>query len=328
MKKVPDSVAVHIVTYNNEKTIGPCLTALKKQSFPGIIVCIIDNNSQDETVAIVKNFRPDNFIRNAKNLGYAAAHNQALHRTKSTYVLTLNPDVVLDPRFIEQMVKAFQSSPSRVGSAAGLLLRVDTIDGQSHVVDGAGLGVKANRRQFLRYEGQKIYTVPSRVTTIFGPDGSAAFYKRAMLNDIDLGDGIFDESFFMHKEDVDVCWRAQLRGWTSLFVPTARANHIRFFRAGKRHGIDPVMKSIAVRNRYFLMTKNELPLLFLRDFLWIGLYDFGILLYLLLQERSSLIALAQYRAALSDVLKKRRSIQRKRTVPQSYMAQWFVWSAT
>jgi GT2 family glycosyltransferase len=323
MKKMTHKVAVHIVTHNSADTIPSCLKALQKQSFRNIVICIIDNNSTDNTAQIANKFAPDVLVKNTQNIGYAAAHNQALRYTKSEYVLTLNPDVLLGDRFIERMVGSIDGSPARVGSAAGLLYRVNSLSEISQQIDGAGLYMRRNRRQLLRHEGKYADTLVWKQEVIFGPDGAAAFYRREMLEDINLGDGVFDEDFFMHKEDVDVCWRAQLRGWSSLFVPDAQARHIRTFRAGQRKHIDSSMRMMAVRNRYYLMIKNELAMLFLRDFPLIALYDFGIFLYLLLKERSSLVAYAQVIQALQRLVQKRSRIQAHVVVGLFDMAHWF-----
>lgn len=318
-------VAVHLVTHNSATTIGVCLSALRKQTFRDLKICVIDNNSTDETVKLVRKYNPDILILNAKNVGYAAGHNQALGLTQSKYVLTLNPDVLLDARFIEQMVNTLETSQERIGSAAGLLFRVNNLHEEPQFIDGAGLYMQVNRRQLLRLEGREVAKHELHNELIFGPDGAAAFYRREMLNDIDLGDGVFDESFFMHKEDVDVCWRAQLRGWSSMFVSLAHARHIRTFRAGKRQQIGNTMRRMAVRNRYYLMIKNELGLLFLRDLFFIVIYDVGIFMYVLLKEQSSLSAYTQVTQSLPRLLLKRSRIQITKIVSVYDMAHWFRW---
>jgi len=325
MRHERSTVAVHLVTHNSATTIGVCLIALRKQTFRDLKICVIDNNSTDETVKLVRKHAPDTLILNAKNVGYAAGHNQALGLTQSKYVLTLNPDVLLDARFIEHMVNTLETSQERFGSAAGLLFRVNNLHEESQFVDGAGLYMQANRRQLLRLEGQEVAKHELHDEPIFGPDGAAAFYRRDMLNDINLGDGVFDESFFMHKEDVDVCWRAQLRAWSSVFVSRAKARHIRTFRAGKRQQVGKIMQRMAVRNRYYIMIKNELGALFLRDVLFIAVYDLGIFLYVLFKEQSSFVAYVQVIQQLPVLMQKRSRIQASKVVGVSEMAHWFRW---
>ena len=62
---------------------------------------------------------------------------------------------------------------------------------------------------------------------MFGVCAAAALYRRAMLEDVRLGDDYFDSTFFVYLEDVDLDWRARLRGWKAYYVPDAVAEHER-----------------------------------------------------------------------------------------------------
>jgi GT2 family glycosyltransferase len=313
-------IAVHIVTYNSAAVIGSCLQALQDQD-ADFDVCIVDNASTDGTAERIASagYR---VITNTANLGYAAAHNLALAQSDSEYVLTLNPDVLLQPGYLSAMTQALDSQPT-AGSAAGALLRVDHINDAPHAVDGIGLFMRRNRRQGLLLENAAPSEIPVESRPIFGPDGAAAFYRRAMLDDIAVNGEIFDTDFFMHKEDVDLCWRAQLAGWSSLYVPQARAHHIRTFRPGHREKVDRALRRYAVRNRYLLMLKNEIPALFLRDLPWIVLYDAAILGYLLLREPSSLAALAEAWKLRKSMIEKRHIIHARRKASREDIAVWF-----
>lgn len=300
-------ISVHIVTYQSASTIETCLEALLRQQDADFAVCVIDNASRDDTVARVRRF--DVPLRvNTHNSGYAAAHNQAIDQTSSDYVLTLNPDVQLQPGFLAAVIGAMDTQP-QAGSAAACLLRVDQLGQPPQVMDGSGLYMRRSRRQGLRNEGIAIDQRPRQHLPIFGPDGAAAVYRRAMLDDIRIDGEVFDHDFFMHKEDVDVCWRAQLRGWEAVYVPGAVAHHVRAFRPGQRDRVSPEMRFLGLRNRYLLMLKNEHPAHFLRDLPWIAAYDLGILGYVLLRERGSLAAYRSLFGLRRQMLAKRRSIQ-------------------
>src|SRR5215208_6203933 len=114
-------ISVHIVTYNSAHVIETCLESVIQQRGADYDILVIDNASQDDTVSRVKSFGAM-VIQNTTNAGYAAAHNQAIMLTQSEYVLTLNPDVWLEPDFLRSMTAALDRNP-RVGSAAGCLLR-------------------------------------------------------------------------------------------------------------------------------------------------------------------------------------------------------------
>lgn len=314
-------ISVHVVTYNSQATLGLCLEALSRQDYPDFQVVIFDNASKDETCEIARSsgYR---LIESDVNVGYAQAHNRLIDQTDSEYVLTLNPDVSLDPNFLDAMHHALDAD-LKLGSATGCLLRVEQLGDPTNVIDSAGLAMQRNRRQRLLGEGVNVADYPAKPQAIFGPDGAAAFYRRAMLDDIRVADEVFDADFFMHKEDVDVCWRAQLRGWKSLYVPEAKAYHVRGFRPGQRHDIPPHIRTLSVRNRYLLSIKNEIPAHFLRDLPFILFYDAGVIAYLLLRERESLGAFRSLWQLRRRMLQKRHLIQSRRRVDASDIARWF-----
>ncbi len=314
-------VSVHIVTYNSARTIESCLQSVMAQRGVDIQVCVIDNASTDDTLQRVHAFGVEIFV-NTRNVGYAAAHNQAIDATTSDYVLTLNSDVWLDPGFVAALTEAV-GPDSRIGSAAGCLLRVEQLGDSPTQIDSAGLFMRRSRRQSLRAEGRSASLRPTDSVAIFGPDGAAAFYRRTMLDDIRVQNEVFDSDFFMHKEDVDVAWRAQLRGWASLYVPGAIGHHIRTFRPGQRQGVSATMRFHGTRNRYLLMLKNESPAHFLRNLPWIAAYDLGILAYMLLRERETLAAFRSAWALRRRMIEKRRIIQARRRVGWADLSRWF-----
>jgi GT2 family glycosyltransferase len=314
-------VSIHMVTYNSAATVEACIRSVFAQRDIDYRLVVVDNASSDETVALTRALGVEVTV-NSENRGYAAAHNQALRQTDSVYVLTLNPDVVLQPGFLASMVAALESNP-RAGSASGCLRRVDRLEEQSDIIDSAGLFMRRNRRQGLRCEGEPAAGCARTPAFIFGPDGAAALYRRAMLEDIAVFGEIFDEDFFMHKEDVDICWRAQLRGWQSLFVPDAMALHIRTFRPGQRQNVSDDLRFWGVRNRYLLLLKNEIWGGLLRDLIFVAGYDVAILVYLLVFERRTLAALRSAWLLRRKMLKKRQVIQASRSANWKQLAPLF-----
>jgi GT2 family glycosyltransferase len=301
-------VSVHIVTYNSAATIATCLKALLDQTFTDLDIRIIDNASADDTVRRINQMGVD-VICNPVNVGYSAAHNQAIDSTNSTYVLTLNPDARLAPTYIESLTHVLDANP-QVGSAAGCLLRVGDLDEDPTVIDSTGLLMRPNRHAGLRYEGLPVSERPMQIDPIFGPDGAAAFYRR-------------DTDFFLQKEDIDLCWRAQLRGWSSLYVPYAIARHVRTFRPGQRKRVSAQLRFYGIRNRYLLVMKNDVLGHFLHDFAAIALYDMLILAYVALKEQESWSAFLSAMSMFRKMMKKRQVIQSGRRVELDQLRRWF-----
>ncbi|MDI9261085.1 glycosyltransferase [Alicyclobacillus sendaiensis PA2] len=128
-------VQVQIVTYNSASHIGRCLQSLAKQTAVIDRVLVIDNASTDDTAAIARaaNVR---VLQMERNVGYAGGHNQGFRMAIEfgmDVVVTLNPDVELDPQYIDAAVETLWEKPNR-GAVTGRLIR------PNGCIDGVGLG--------------------------------------------------------------------------------------------------------------------------------------------------------------------------------------------
>jgi GT2 family glycosyltransferase len=119
-------VSVTVVTWNSEKYLRDCFAALATQDYRDLEVTIVDNASEDGTRAILKDADPAwHVIYNDKNVGFAAGQNQAIRASRGNFVLCLNPDVMLSPNFITQLMSAAGESCFDAGVFCGKLLRWD-----------------------------------------------------------------------------------------------------------------------------------------------------------------------------------------------------------
>src|ERR1700760_4473452 len=117
-----DFVSVTIVTYNSGRFIKRCLESVLAQKYPHREVIVVDNASTDGTVDILEQFEDRcQVYYNDENIGFAAAQNQAIGLSRGEWVLTLNPDVLLLPNFIQALVAAGQLD-AKIGSVCGKLL--------------------------------------------------------------------------------------------------------------------------------------------------------------------------------------------------------------
>jgi GT2 family glycosyltransferase len=160
---------------------------------------------------------------NNSNVGFAAAQNQALARSSSDWVLVLNPDVVLLPRFIEQLVERAQVD-SRVGTVCGRLLAInrDLQVPEKPLIDSAGLYFTPAMRHFDRGWHEPDDGRFRDLEYVFGASAAAALYRREMIADISDGANFFDPDFFAYREDADVAWRGAIAGM-ALSVRSRRA---------------------------------------------------------------------------------------------------------
>src|SRR5436190_11272537 len=104
-----DFVSVTLVTYNSGRFIKRCLESVLAQKYRDKEIIIVDNCSTDGTADILEQFEDRcQIVYNSENIGFAAAQNQAIGLSSGDWVLTLNPDVLLFPDFIQVLVDAGQ----------------------------------------------------------------------------------------------------------------------------------------------------------------------------------------------------------------------------
>src|SRR5260370_14013905 len=205
-----DRVSVTIVTYNSGRFIKRCLESVLAQKYPNKEIVVIDNASTDGTIDILELFEDGcRIVYNDENVGFAAAQNQAIRLATGDWVLTLNPDVLLLPNFIQALVDAGQIDP-KVGTVCGKLLAIlasfDLPD--KPLVDSTGIYFTPMLRHLDRGSQEVDNGHYLRHDYVFGATAAPAFYRRAMLDDISLEDEFFDRDFFVYREAAHVAWRA------------------------------------------------------------------------------------------------------------------------
>ena len=322
-----DSVSVTIVTYNSGHFIKRCLESALAQKYAHKEIIVIDNASTDGTVDLLEQFDDRcRIIFNAENIGFAAAQNQAIQMAKGDWILTLNPDVLLWPNFIQSLADAGQID-DRVGTVCGKLLTIKSTYEfpEEPLVDSTGIYFNPMLRHLDR-GSQEIdkghYLVNEYV---FGATAAAALYRREMIDDISIQGEFFDPDFFVYREDADVAWRAQLLGWRCLYTPNALGYHVRNVLPGNRRALPAVINMHSVKNRFMMRLKNMTGDLYRRNWMSITARDFVVLGCCVTRERTSLRAFWYVAKSWRRILEKRQHIMARKRVSDEYMASWFAY---
>lgn len=304
------TISVCIVTYNSVIDISKCLESLDSQTYPITQIIVVDNASTDGTPDVIKSFLFDKttmrLIVNPINVGYTPGQNQAIGNTNTDYVLILNPDVILYSDYIEKIIEIMEADRN-IGSASGQLL----LTHNSQLIDSAGLKLTRTRNAYDLGAGEKT-TKWNSASYVFGVTGSAAIFRRRMIEDISIDGQFFDEQFFAYKEDVDVAWRAKRLGWKAYYLPSAKALHSRGWKKGGRQSIPLFVRQHSYMNRFYTLIKNE-PL----GWHWIVLLpqiaaiEIVKLVYILLREPALFRCLPTLWRTLPDMIRKRKAINEK-----------------
>jgi GT2 family glycosyltransferase len=320
-----DLVSVTVVTYNSGRFIKRCLESVLEQKYRDLEVVVVDNASTDGTVDILEQFADRcRIYYNDENIGFAAAQNQAIALARGDWVLTLNPDVLLLPNFIQAMVEAGQVDP-KAGSVCGKLLTIrPSFDlPEKELVDSTGIYFTPMLRHLDRGSQEVDNGHYLNFEYVFGATAAAALYRRQMIEDISIDNEFFDPDFFVYREDADVAWRAQLMGWRCVYTPLARGYHVRAVLPGNRRALPPVINMHSVKNRFLMRIKNMTPDLYRRNWWSITSRDLVVLGACLLHEHSSLKAFTYLLGNCKRIWSKRREIMRRRRAKDDYIASWF-----
>jgi GT2 family glycosyltransferase len=314
-----------VVTHNSGPFIGRCLDAVFRQEYESLEVIVVDNASEDETRLALAPYRDRiRLIENDSNAGFAAAQNQAIAASHGQWILTLNPDVLLEPSFIARLVEA-GGLDARAGSVCGKLLRLrrDLTIPPTPRIDSTGIYFTRAMRHFDRGWNEADDGRFNQTEYVFGASAAAALYRREMIADVSLDDGFFDPDFFTYREDADVAWRAQLLGWRCIYAPQALAHHVRRLVNGSRLGAPAILKMHSVKNRFLMRIKNMTGDLYRRNWLPATSRDLLVAGGCLFYEPGSLPAFWRLARCLPRAIAKRRRIMKRRVASDEYLAIWF-----
>lgn len=324
------SYAVVVVTHNHADTINACLAAVSQLEPAPVSVVVLDNASQDRSADVAASWAgriPLQLVRQDANTGYAAGGNAGVAATKSTWVLLLNPDCAPRPDYVARLQRAVAARPERdrIGSATGKLYRALGTDlAEDSVIDAAGMVVTPSGRHFDRGAGEVDHGRFNSPAWVFGGTGAGTLYRRSALEDVAYPEGeVLAESFFAYREDAELAWRLQWRGWRCLYNPVAVACHGRRFRPEEGRQGHSIINRHSVRNRFLLRLHCADVWWHFACFPWWLIRDLTVLGACVTVERSSLLALAEVWRLRHNAARHRRWVMKRRVAPSQRLSQWF-----
>lgn len=317
------SISVVVVTWNHRSFLPGCLDALLSQAYPRLDVLVVDNASTDGSARWLARSHPDlPFHVFPANRGFSAALNWGIDHTQGDWVLSLNPDVVVRPGFLQKLIRVARRG-KRAGAVAPKLLRAD----DPTLLDSTGLFIRRNRSPYDRGQGEPDRGQYDASPFVFGACGAAALYRRDMLEDLAIDGEIFDEGFFAYYEDADLAWRAHQRGWEGVYAPQAVATHVRGWGDTLRrrgHATKaPRGPRLALRNRYLMCIKNDAWRYFLADLPRILAAELPRAAYAAVTMPSVLLGWFDLLRQWPQAMEKRRQVRARKTVTDAQIRRWF-----
>jgi GT2 family glycosyltransferase len=227
------SVTALVVTWDSAADIERCLRSLDLVEHEAFDIVVLDNASDDDTVARVEAIQaaprrhPLALVRLPENRGFCGAVNIGVRRSDADAVLLVNPDATVEPDTVSRMVQVLVDHPT-CGSVQPKVLRLGSdpvvIDTTGHLLTRPRLVL--NRGSGEADDGR--YETPGEV---LGVSGALALHRRTMLEDVAILTGsareYLAEDLVAYFDDVDLDLRARMRGWTARYEPAAIGHHAR-----------------------------------------------------------------------------------------------------
>jgi GT2 family glycosyltransferase len=221
-----ETISAIITSRNSRNYILSCVAALLEQTRPVDEILLVDRGSTDETLDLVRTQFPSvRVVHSHRDLGTARSLNEGIRRTSGDFLLLLSPEVQISTCYVEELlskVHAQGQAADRVGSASGKMFKM--FRGPS-ILESAGLEFDHDRATpAKRGEGASGNGSFEKEEYVFGAAPGASLYRRRTIEDIAVDREYLDENFSRGVDEFDLAWRTQLRGWRSLYVPTATAH--------------------------------------------------------------------------------------------------------
>jgi GT2 family glycosyltransferase len=219
------SVAIVILNWNGKDHLAQFLPSVLATDYENISVVVADNASTDDSIAFLKKDFPSvKLVALEKNFGFASGYNQALKQVDADYYMILNSDVEVTPGWIDPLVKLLESDPAHAacqpkllswkqrdyfeyaGAAGGWLDLYGYPFGRGRIFDIC----EPDRGQY------------DKTAEIFWASGAALMIKSKVFHEA----GGFDDYFFAHQEEIDLCWRLKLKGYKIFCCPDSVVYHL------------------------------------------------------------------------------------------------------
>ncbi len=302
MSALVPEVSVVIPNWNGYRWLPDCLRSLRGQTLAPLEVIVVDNGSSDGSLAYLRDEHPDvRLLELGRNTGFAVAANRGLEAARAEFVALLNTDVVLDPDWLERVVRAIVDQDD----IASVACKMVSLSDPHELYDAGDVlrrdGACVQRGRFTHDDGR--FDQPGEV---FGACAGAALYRRTAVSAV----GGFDERYFAYLEDVDLALRLRLAGWQCRYEP-ALAQHA---GEGSSHQLPDGHRRLVTRNTVYLIVKvfplRWLPFVAYRQCAWAWHAK------LERRLRAHLRALASVAPLLGPALSDRRRLrpQRKRMI--------------
>lgn len=272
------SVAIVILNFNGRNYLEKFLPSVIASTYSNKKIIVADNASVDDSVSFVKkNYPSIEILLNTQNDGFAGGYNWALQHVQSDYFILLNSDVEVTPNWIEPIIELMEAD-KKIAACQPKLVSFyqrqffEYAGASGGWIDSLGYPFSRGRIFDVLEKDEQQY---DEIQQIFWATGAAMFVKSEIFHEMNG----FDASFFAHMEEIDLCWRMQIAGYTIYANPKSVVYHVgagTLPRGGRKVFLN-------FRNNLMMLAKNlpvsekcwKLPFRFVLDGIsaWKGLFN-------------------------------------------------------
>lgn len=321
MQSIKD-IAVVILNWNGKALLNTFLPSVLAHSADAQIY-VADNASTDGSVAFLKtNFPEVKIIQNTINGGYAKGYNDALQKVKEPILCLLNSDIEVTPNWLDPILDEFNANSETAIIQPKLL----DYNKKTHFEYAGAAGGFIDKYAFPYCRGRIFNTIEEDLgqyndtQNIFWASGACFFIRKSVFQKLNG----FDESFFAHMEEIDLCWRAYNHSYITKYVGASTVYHV---GGATLKSTNPRKTYLNFRNSLFTLVKNTDSNLFFRTFLRMkldGIAAFRFLFQLQLHHFFAIVkAHVSFYAALPRLLKERKQLEKR---PNYFRFNSIVWS--
>lgn len=244
------SLSVVILNYNGGDFLIKCLKSLLAvRDEAALDIWVVDNVSSDNSFKNAKMLYPDfHYIENSQNLGFSGGNNVALRQVKGEYVLILNPDTEITKGVLVKLLKYMEDHPEAGVCSPKVELSDGSIDWASHrgfPTPWASFKYYFLGDDSLYHLSDRDFSRPHEVDSV---SGAFLLTRREILDKV----GLFDESYFMYAEDLDLCYRIKKTGYKIMYLPEVKIIHYKGVSSGlKKHSQEITTANLESRMKAF-----------------------------------------------------------------------------
>lgn len=246
-------VAVVILNWNGKKFLEKFLPSVFEYNSSIAEIIVADNASTDDSISFLKSTYPKvRIIQNTGNGGFAKGYNDALKFVEAEYYVLLNSDVEVTPNWIDAVIKLMDSDRS----IAACQPKIKAFDNKKRFEYAGAAGGFIDKYGYPFCRGRILDTLEEDTgqyndeREIFWATGACLFVRSECYHKVNG----FDEDFFAHMEEIDLCWRLKNLGYKIMYCPDSTVYHV---GGGTLNKTSPKKTYLNFRNNLILLCKNH-----------------------------------------------------------------------